>query len=69
MITYLTKMTNAANQIHINEKSYPVTSISNNFKYASYQKGKEHRHIEVVFLDPSFATLDMNSLALKQMRL
>lgn len=64
-ITYLTKKINLANKIQKNQKYYLVTSITNNFKYASYQKAQEtqgeDRHIEVVSPDPSFATLDVNS--------
>lgn len=65
VITYVTKKINLANKIQKNQKYYPVTSITNNFKYASYQKAQEtqgeDRHIEVVSPDPSFATLDVHS--------
>lgn len=49
VVTYLTKMIHLANQIHTNQKSYLLTRITNNFKYASYQKAqetqRENRHL------------------------
>lgn len=61
-------MINLASQNHIlvNLKSYPVTSINNNFKFTSSQMHQNTERGQVnqgVSPDPSFVTLDMHALA------